>query len=146
MFWYIRKAVRMNAGLTARIRCHFDAGLSFFDFLKHGLFIGLLCAAARYKAKLTMVSGHSPFKPYAALSKSSASWCFSGEPLTTWFGVFVHDMTKKLPKFTPFRPTLTYSSMEDYTMLLNDQPKKELIDLMCGPVYTEAQQPLWRLT
>ncbi|GJU91538.1 hypothetical protein Tco_1303961 [Tanacetum coccineum] len=61
-----------------------------------------------------------------------------GDDTTAGFGVFMHDKTKKLPKYTPFSPTITYSSMKDYTMLLNDQPENELMDLMCGLVYTKA--------
>ncbi|GJW42245.1 hypothetical protein Tco_0071044 [Tanacetum coccineum] len=55
------------------------------------------------------------------------------------FGLFMYDKSKELPKFTPISPTITYSSMKDYTMLLNDQPENELTDLIHGPVYTETQ-------
>ncbi|GJZ40427.1 hypothetical protein Tco_0586990 [Tanacetum coccineum] len=55
------------------------------------------------------------------------------------FGVFMYDKSKELHKFTPFSPIVTCSSMEDYTMLLNDQPENELTDLLRGPVYTETQ-------
>ncbi|GJT94539.1 hypothetical protein Tco_1090057 [Tanacetum coccineum] len=55
------------------------------------------------------------------------------------FGLFMYDKSKELPKYTPIGPTVTYSSMKDYTMLLNDQPENELIDLMRGQVYTKTQ-------
>ncbi|GJR19358.1 hypothetical protein Tco_0967885 [Tanacetum coccineum] len=45
-----------------------------------------------------------------------------GDDNATGFGVFVHDKTKELPKFTPISPTVTCSSLENYTILLNDLP------------------------
>ncbi|GJW86466.1 hypothetical protein Tco_0161806 [Tanacetum coccineum] len=55
------------------------------------------------------------------------------------FGVFVYNKAQELSKFTPFRFVVTCSSMEDFTNLLNDPPKKELTDLLSKPVFTNAQ-------
>ncbi|GJY16960.1 hypothetical protein Tco_0387382 [Tanacetum coccineum] len=54
------------------------------------------------------------------------------------FGVFVYNKSQELLKFTPFSLVVTCSSMEDFTNLLNDTPKKELTDLLSKPVFTDA--------
>ncbi|GKD55246.1 hypothetical protein Tco_1288633 [Tanacetum coccineum] len=48
-----------------------------------------------------------------------------GDDNAAGFGVFVHNKTKELPKFTPISPTVTFSSMKDYTMLLKDPPEND---------------------
>nr|GFB23704.1 hypothetical protein [Tanacetum cinerariifolium] len=39
------------------------------------------------------------------------------------FRVFMYNKSKELPKFTPFCPTVTCLSLEDFTNLLNDPSK-----------------------
>ncbi|GJZ14483.1 hypothetical protein Tco_0550160 [Tanacetum coccineum] len=62
-----------------------------------------------------------------------------GDDNASGFAVFFHDKTKELPKFTPINPIVTCSSLEDYIMILNDQPDNELTNLMCRPVFTDTQ-------
>ncbi|GJT52054.1 hypothetical protein Tco_0978211 [Tanacetum coccineum] len=61
-----------------------------------------------------------------------------GDDTAIGFGVLVYDKTNELPKFTPISPTVTCSSLEDYTMLLNDPLENEFTDLMCRPVFTDT--------
>ncbi|GJU36738.1 hypothetical protein Tco_1185092 [Tanacetum coccineum] len=68
----------------------------------------------------------------------------NGQKLTrddgaTGFGVFMHNKSKELPKFTSFSPTITCSYLEDFTNLLNDPSKQELTDLLSKPVFNDAQ-------
>nr|GEW23319.1 hypothetical protein [Tanacetum cinerariifolium]GEW23745.1 hypothetical protein [Tanacetum cinerariifolium] len=61
-----------------------------------------------------------------------------GDDDATGFGVFMHNKSKELPKFTPFSPIVTCLNLEDFTNL-NDLSKQELIDLLSKPVFTNAQ-------
>nr|GEW13586.1 hypothetical protein [Tanacetum cinerariifolium] len=58
------------------------------------------------------------------------------------FGSFVYNKSQELPKFTSFSPTVTCSSMKDFTNLLNDLLVHELTNLLSKPVYTYAQTTL----
>ncbi|GJV40201.1 hypothetical protein Tco_1418641 [Tanacetum coccineum] len=62
-----------------------------------------------------------------------------GNDDATGFRVFMYDKSKELPKFTPITPTVTCSSMKDYTNLLNDKSENELTDLLSRLVFTDAQ-------
>ncbi|GJZ92066.1 hypothetical protein Tco_0664131 [Tanacetum coccineum] len=55
------------------------------------------------------------------------------------FRVFVYNKSQELPKFTSFSSTVTCSSMEDFTNLLNDLLVHELSNLLSKQVYTDAQ-------
>ncbi|GJV48521.1 hypothetical protein Tco_1438733 [Tanacetum coccineum] len=53
-----------------------------------------------------------------------------GDDDAAGFGVFVYNKSQELPKFIPFSPIVTCSSMKDYTNLLNDPSEQELTDLL----------------